>query len=198
MPTVLTHAVVPVALALVPGVGRGDGRVSPRLLLCGMVAAMLPDADAAGYWLGVRYAALAGHRGLSHSLAFALALGLLAALLARRLGTRALPAACFVGACTLSHPLLDMLTTGGLGIALWAPWSSERLFFALRPIEVAPLAPARMFGDRGLAVLASELRWVWLPAGVLGLSCVAWRRLLAAIRRFSPRFSSFAGPDRHR
>ncbi|MCA1246154.1 metal-dependent hydrolase [Massilia sp. MS-15] len=198
MPTVLTHAVVPVALALVPGVGGGAGRLPPRLLLCAMVAAMLPDADAAGYWLGVPYAALAGHRGLSHSLAFALALGLLAALLARRLRSRVLPAACFVGACTLSHPLLDMLTTGGQGVALWAPWSSERLFFALRPIEVAPLAPARMLGDRGLVVLASELRWVWLPAGALGLSCVAWRWLRAATRRRSPRFSPSPGPERRR
>lgn len=77
-------------------------------------------------------------------------------------------------ACTASHPLLDALTNGGLGVALFWPWSDARLFAPWRPIAVSPIG-AGFFGSRGLAVLGSELRWVWLPT--LGAAL-----LIAAIR----------------
>lgn len=181
MPTILTHAVIPVAIA----VAIGYKRMSPRLLLAGIVASVLPDADVAGYWLGVPYAESVGHRGITHSLLFALALGGLAAMLARTLRSGALFAFVVVGACTLSHPLLDMLTNGGLGVAVWSPWSNERLFFSIRPIEVASLRPARMFGAHGLAVFSSELKWVWLPAVSASLPFWMWRWISKVRTRLS-------------
>ncbi len=44
----------------------------PRLWLVGAACTVVPDLDAIGFFLGVRYASLLGHRGLSHSLLFAL------------------------------------------------------------------------------------------------------------------------------
>jgi inner membrane protein len=176
MPTILTHAIVP--MAIIVAVGRNN--MSGRLALAGVVSSMVPDADVAGYWLGIPYAALGGHRGITHSLLFALVLGSIAAMLARPLRSRRQWAFAVVASCTLSHPLLDMLTNGGLGVALWAPWSNERIFFAIRPIEVASLRPARIFSGHGLAVLGSELRWVWFPAVVASLPCWTWRRIRAA------------------
>ncbi len=62
-----------------------------------------------------------------------------------------------------------MLTNGGLGCALWAPFSNERLFFPWRPIQVSPIAVDRFFSREGWQVLQSELVWVWLPSAVLFL-----------------------------
>lgn len=181
VPTILTHVIVPVAITA----AAGRGQVPLRLLLAGVVASILPDADVAGYWVGIPYAASAGHRGITHSLLFALTLGGLAALFPRQLRSPAPFAFAIVCGSALSHPLLDMLTDGGLGVALWAPWSSERMFFPARPIEVASLRPERMFSGQGLAVLASEFRWVWLPAAALSLPCWIWRHVNALRARAS-------------
>lgn len=68
---------------------------------------------------------------------------------------------------TISHSLLDALTDGGMGVALFSPFDNRRFFFPLRPIEVASFGVGWLFTRRGAAVLASELRWVWLPSGIL-------------------------------
>lgn len=44
---------------------------------------------------------------------------------------------------------------------------NRRFFFPVRPIEVASFGVSWLFTRRGAAVLASELKWVWLPSGVL-------------------------------
>ena len=166
MPTILTHAVVPLAL----GIGLGTGVVSRRLLFAGAVAAVMPDFDVVAFKLGIAYADAFGHRGASHSLAFALLLGLLALGCAPALRTSRLAAFVFVTLSTLSHPVLDMFTDGGLGVAMWWPLASDRLFAPWRVIEVSPIGVTRFLTERGLAVLKSEFIWVWLPAIVAGIT----------------------------
>ncbi len=170
MPTLLTHALIPVAA----GIALGRQRLPPRLVFAGMVAAMLPDADVATFKWGIEYAHAFGHRGASHSLVFALTCGALAACGARRLRTTAITAFLFVALSAASHPMLDMLTDGGLGVALFWPWSDARHFAPWRMIEVSPFAN-RFFSARGVEVLLSELRWVWLPTLSLA-GIVAWLR----------------------
>ena len=75
----------------------------------------------------------------------------------------------FLFASTLSHGLLDMLTNGGLGVALFAPFDNGRYFFPYRPVEVSPLGVTNFFSRRGLHVLTSERQWVWLPSVVVSL-----------------------------
>jgi len=165
MPTILSHAAVPLAL----GLGLGARMVPPRLLLAGVLAAMLPDLDVIAFRLHIAYADNFGHRGVSHSLLFAVLIGLLALTTAPLLRTTRWRALAFISVCAASHGLLDMFTNGGLGVALWWPWSAERLFSPWQVIEVSPLTLQRLLSPRGLAVLLSELRWVWLPA--LGVTC---------------------------
>ncbi|MDT9583080.1 metal-dependent hydrolase [Stenotrophomonas indicatrix] len=201
MPSIITHAAVPLALWC----AADRGRIPPRLLGAGVIAAMLPDADVLAFALHIPYADAFGHRGASHSLLFALVLAVLAAVLAffgsrqpwsapdssgsrrpwsavscqpRLAPTKAGPtvtstlqAAVFVFVCAASHPLLDALTSGGLGVALAWPWSEHRFFAPWRPIRVSPFAP-QFFSARGLATLLSELRWVWLP---LAGAVIAWK-----------------------
>ncbi len=124
MPTIISHAVVPLLL----GAAAGRRRISRPLLVAGAIAAMLPDADVLSFKLGIAYADAFGHRGAFHSIAFALLPALLAAVLHKSLRTSAWRAATFVGLSAISHPLLDALTNGGLGVALAWPLDQHRFF----------------------------------------------------------------------
>jgi inner membrane protein len=85
--------------------------------------------------------------------------------------------AVFFSLAVLSHPLLDMLTDGGSGAALFAPISNKRFFFPWQPIEVSPLGLG-FFSRRGLTVFLSEFVWVWIPAMVILISAMSARKLL--------------------
>lgn len=177
MPTIFTHAVVPLAA----GLALGRTALPPRLVAAGVVAAMAPDFDTVAFKLGIDYAAPFGHRGASHSIVFAFALGLLAAACAPWLCSGRRRAFAFVALCALSHPLLDALTNGGLGVALLWPWSQTRFFAPWRPIAVSPIG-AGFFSARGAAVLWSELHWVVLPLALVALPWMAIRKHLAGRR----------------
>lgn len=170
MPTILTHAVVPLML----GGAAGRRVISHRLLAAGAIAAMLPDADVLAFKLHVAYADSFGHRGATHSIAFALVLALAAAIGHRRLNSTPWRSGGFVGLAALSHPLLDACTDGGLGVALWWPFSHARWFAPFHPIAVSPIG-ARFFGERGWHALASELCWVWLPTAIVAACIAGWR-----------------------
>lgn len=171
MPSIITHAAVPLML----GAAAGRRCVSGRLLLAGAVAAILPDLDVTALKFGIRYQDAFGHRGATHSISFALALAVLAALAHPLLKSTGWRSAVFVGLSVLSHPLLDMCTNGGMGVALLWPFSEHRWFFPFRPIAVSPLGVTRFMASRGVAVMTSELYWVWLPTALLSLALVVGR-----------------------
>lgn len=54
---------------------------------------------------------------------------------------------------------------------LW-PLTKQRYFAAVRPIEVSPIGRG-FFSERGVAVLLSELLWIWLPL-MLGAAAMRW------------------------
>jgi inner membrane protein len=169
MCSVLTHPVVPLALApLLP-----QGSLSPSVLLVGAACAVIPDLDVIGFKFGVGAHPMLGHRGVTHSIVFAAALSaLLTFILFRHRHPAPWVIFLFLFVSTLTHPLLDMLTNGGRGVALLAPFSSARYVFPWRPIEVSPIGVQRFFSRRGVEILRSELRWVWLPAAgvfILGM-----------------------------
>ena len=136
------------------------------LRIC-LLGAVLPDFDVIAFRFGIPYEAMLGHRGFTHSILFAI---------------------CFAGICLffyrdrpkkwryfllfflspMSHALLDMLTNGGLGVGLLVPFSSERFFFPLTPIEVSPIG-AGFFSHRGLQVIVSEIFWIGVPCLVIFL-----------------------------
>lgn len=180
MPTVLTHAMVP----LVVGAALGTRAIPPRLAIAGACAAMLPDLDVVAFKLGIAYADDFGHRGASHSLLFAACTGLFAALSYRLLRSPAWLTFAWMSACTASHPLMDAFTDGGLGVALFWPWHDARVFAPWRPIEVSPIG-ADFFGARGGAVLWSEMRWVWLPTLAVAAGIALTRNSRGARRAVS-------------
>ena len=172
MPTIMTHAVV--------GLGLGRlftrRRMPARFWQLAALLPILPDLDVLAFRLGIPYDAVLGHRGLSHSLAFALVAGLAAAVLTyRQLGLRLWDWWGFLFLLIASHGLLDAFTNGGYGVAFFAPFDATRYFFPWTPIEVSPLGMS-FFSAHGLATLWSELRWVWLPTAAVVLAVEGVRK----------------------
>jgi inner membrane protein len=164
MPTVMTHAVVGTGL----GVLFTSRRMAPMFWITTAALAMAPDLDVWAFRLGIPYQAPLGHRGFTHSLAFALLAGATAALLTHyRIGGRRADLIGFFFFVTASHGLLDAFTNGGQGVGFFIPFDDRRFFFPWHPIKVSPIGFA-FFSERGLTVLFSEMLWVWLPtvAGV--------------------------------
>jgi len=177
-----THAIAGLAI----GTAFRPGRTPVRYWVLGATFAALPDIDGVGYWLGVPYESVFGHRGFTHSLIFAALLawaGLLtfrdSALHAER--TRIWT---YLFLATASHGVLDAMTSGGGGVAFFAPIVNERFFFPWRPILVSPMSIRRFFSERGLRIIASEIVWVWIPAAVFAaIAAVALRRRRSSLDR---------------
>jgi inner membrane protein len=173
MCSIITHPVVPLALS----VFLPRDAASPALLLAGAACSIIPDLDVIGFRFGIQYSDMLGHRGLTHSILFAAALGaLLGFTIFRNAQGGNWAIFLFLFLSTLSHTLLDMLTNGGLGVALFAPFSNERYFFPWRPIQVSPIGVGSFLSEWGVRVLASELRWVWLPTAVVSALVYVARR----------------------
>jgi inner membrane protein len=172
LPTIITHPVVPLAIAL----GLGHDVISKRLLAAGVVVAVVPDLDVLAFRLGIPYAAEFGHRGFSHSLLLVLIVALVGAGLAGALRSTFQRTFWFLLIAMASHGILDAFTNGGLGVAFLWPFSGERFFAPFHPIEVAPLGLSRFLSLRGVAVLWSEVIWIWLPLFAVATVAVASRQ----------------------
>ena len=190
MPTVFSHAIVALTLGKAAGVER-------RALVWGAGLAMLPDADVLALPFDAGFGGLFGHRGLTHSLAFA---GVAAALAAAALRNAQLPGGsgrrlfCYLFAAIALHGLFDAMTDGGSGIAFFAPFSSARYFLPWRPIEVSPLG-AGFFSTRGAEVILNEALWIGLPCA----AALAVKYALShALSRSAARAETDASAHRHR
>ena len=162
MPTILTHA----ALPLIAGWAVGPKTVPRKLAWAGAILAVVPDLDVAGRAFGISSESLLGHRGISHSIAFAALLAIIGTFAVKLPWQRSLS---FLFVCAVSHGLSDMLTDGGKGIALLWPLSDERIFAPFRPIEVSPILLRGFENGKLPLVLFSELIWLVAPAILLAL-----------------------------
>ena len=144
MPMTTTHALLPVAVA----VAVAKRPIPWKLVIVAAIAAAAPDVDGAfkHVW-HLSPASIYGHRGAAHSLFVALAAGIIAAVLHKRLGVRPLTAGVIIFAAMASHGLLDMMTDAGQPVAYLWPLSSDRLFADWRPIHSGPVHMAHLFSD---------------------------------------------------
>ena len=164
MCSIITHPVVPVSIAAM----FPNASITRPILCAGAICSVIPDLDVIGFSFGIQYADMLGHRGLTHSIFFAVLLGALVTyILTNHVGGVSLVTFTFLFLSTLSHGILDALTNGGLGVAFFSPFQNERYFFPWRPIVVSPIGVASFFSETGLRVIWSELRWVWVPFGIV-------------------------------
>ena len=56
---------------------------------------------------------------------------------------------------------------GGRGVGFFAPFHNERYFFPFRDILVSPIGIERFFSERGMRVIFSELKYVFLPCFII-------------------------------
>lgn len=169
MASAFSHALV----ALTLGKASRHPAITGPVLLLGMTCSIVPDLDVIGFYFGIRYGDLWGHRGMTHSLLFA---GLLSAALVAMWHKQKAWAAqvgifIYLFFCTASHGVLDALTDGGLGVAFFSPFDTSRYFFAARPVAVSPIGIGDFFSTDALRILASEIQWIWLPT-MVGFSII--------------------------
>lgn len=164
MPSAFAHAFsgLCVAQAIRPHTGLG------RISILAAMYAILPDLDSIGFHLGIPYASPWGHRGFTHSLVTAVLAAILGVFLFFRnsqFSTRDRARFGLVLFLAMaSHGILDTLTNGGLGVALFWPFSEARTFCPWRPIAVSPLSISAFFSPRGWAILKTEAIWVGIPS----------------------------------
>lgn len=140
-----------------------------RVITLAAICGVLPDLDLIGWPLGVSTFTLWGHRGLTHSIAFAVVLGLAVATLIPSITRRERAVAAFVLVlATATHSVLDAMTTySPTGPAFWAPFSNARYRFAWMPLT----------GSGGFATdFGQEALYACLPAVVVILLIEWWRR----------------------
>ena len=136
-----------------------------------VILPVIPDIDVVST---ANYGAPLGHRGITHSLAFALVLGVAAASIAwRHVPLRWWTLVGLFFAIIASHGLLDALTRGGEGIPFF--WPLPRRYGNWGPIPLCDIAfdlPNPWYSR----AVRGELLWVWLPTGLLVLTTTAFRR----------------------
>lgn len=178
MPTIFTHGFIAMAVYRV-----FRKQPSVYLIMAAVICSMVPDADVAAFYFGIPYEHVLGHRGITHSIFFAALLaGFVTAVLKKwfigAYSYKSVFAILFIS--TVLHPLTDALTNGGLGVALFAPFSNERFFFEYRPIQVSPIGAGHFFSARGWEVIKSEFIFLWIPSMVAALLLIGGMFLLSS------------------
>lgn len=162
MASVFGHA----ALAGAMGVALPDRLRRKGVITLGVLCSMMPDLDVISFKVSIPYHAFWGHRGMTHSILFGVGFGVLMMLLfhyKEEIKNKAI-LAFYYAVCTVSHGVLDGMTTGGMGIAYFSPFDDERYFLPYRMIQVSPLGISRFFNNWGLEVLKSEFVWIGIPS----------------------------------
>lgn len=175
MATIFTHPIIAVTL------GRLTG-MPPRTISIGCLLSILPDIDFVAFYSQYGDWHAVGHRGFTHSLAFALFAGVIATRVFTpdRVFTQAWwQAVAFFTLCMASHGMIDACTDGGAGIAFFWPLSDARFFFPWNPIQVSPIG-LEFLQWEGVEVLLSEFLWVWIPSLVILAAHAAYARWFKA------------------
>lgn len=170
----LAHALVggTVGVALWPErTPAGAGRA----LAAGALLGVCPDAD---YLLSrLRVLGWGWHHGFTHSVVFAVIVGVAAS---RMLGLAGWRGALACVLAVLSHPLLDYVVTESPGVALWWPVTGRRTKLGIDALSYYHLVDASQ----------GALAWVKLCAveAVLFGPILAWQcRAIRGQRRGDPR-----------
>ncbi len=183
MPSAITHFVAGAAIALPLGDSKAMREViDPKgLAVVSGLLSIAPDLDVLQMGV-IPYAHFWGHRGFPHSPFFLTLVGLVLStalyLLVQRVTAQHWRRLSAVFVLSLvSHPLLDCLTDGGLGVMQFYPFSDGRFFFPWQPIRVSPISVSAFLSGRAVPILLSELPFaVGFAAAALALRRALRRR----------------------
>ena len=147
------------------------------LVVFAIFSAILPDLDVVSFGFGIPYEHPFGHRGFSHSILFALLWAVLVLFIVGKRNKLLWFFVIFLS--TLSHGILDAMTTGGMGVGFFIPFNNDRFFFPIRKIMVSPIGIEDFFSNWGVRVLLSELKYIVIPCIIL----LSMRLLILKLKR---------------
>lgn len=178
MPTLITHALVGASITTLR-----QHSISPaKFLVVAALLAILPDIDVLGFRYGIPYSDMLGHRGLTHSLSFAGAIGVLSALVifpeVQRFSRPFWWLSSLLFIATASHGILDAFTNAGLGIGFLIPFDDTRYFAPWRPLTASPLSISRFLSGSSTPILMNEFRWIGIPLIVVVTVMLLLRRYI--------------------
>ena len=157
MASVFGHSIVGFTLTKII-----DNKHTKWLLLAAIVSTVLPDFDVVTFRFGIPYSHPLGHRGFTHSMLFAV---LWALFLMFTLGNKnKLIWFLVIFLSTVSHGILDAMTSGGKGVGFFIPFNNNRYFFPFREIRVSPIGIDKFFSEWGLQVILSEIKYIFIPS----------------------------------
>ncbi len=153
---------------------RGTGR-NPRPAIIGFAAlAVAPDLDLLAGLFGVLPNTPLAHRGITHSILFAVTLGIIGLLVARGGAGARFWSGGTVALALASHGLLDTMSQLGNGPMLLWPFSTQSYEFLWRPIP-GVLNAAHYLTVQAIPTLVTETL-IFLPLLVYALLAFFPRR----------------------
>jgi inner membrane protein len=151
-----------------------NNKHSKPLVLLAIVSSILPDLDIVSFSLGISYEHPFGHRGFLHSIIFAILWALLIMVFVAKKNKLIWFFVIFLS--TVSHGILDAMTSGGRGVGFFIPLNNDRYFFPFRGIKVSPIGIKDFFSEWGIHVILSELKYIVVP-------CIIVLLILKLIRK---------------
>ena len=156
MPSLFAHGIVGFTFSKII-----DNKRWKWLVIAAVFSAIFPDFDVIAFKLGIPYTHPFGHRGFTHSILFAMIWAFLLMITLGRKNKSIWFLVIFLS--TVSHGILDAMTSGGKGVGFFIPFNNERFFFPFREIQVSPIGIERFFSKWGLQVILSEIKFVFIP-----------------------------------
>jgi inner membrane protein len=148
------------------------------LLSYSILLTIMPDFDVLAFALGIPYEHMLGHRGFTHSIIFAVLVSLfIAKYLLKYQGIEFKKGFFILFFSCISHGIFDAFTNGGYGVGFFIPFTADRYFFPITPIEVSPIGIRNFFSYRGLQVFVSELKVIWFPSSIIYLSLLLFKKV---------------------
>jgi len=153
VPTPVSHAAVGFAIAA----WTRQRPPTRRVCLVAAGCAVLPDIDFFGWPVA--------HRGLTHSLAFAIAAAVAATFIFFRgpqWSRQRARVAVALGVAALSHGFLDALSTYSYGVGFFVPFSQQRYRFPWTPLGNPTGSLAGQLVQEALVVFLPAVLLAWL------------------------------------
>lgn len=157
MASIFGHGVVGFTITKLIG-----NKQSKWLLLAAIFSTILPDFDIITFKFGIPYEHPLGHRGFSHSVLFSIIWALILMFTLGRKNKLIWFIVIFLS--TISHGILDAMTSGGRGVGFFIPFNNDRFLFTFREIIVSPLGIQKFFSTWGLRVILSEIKFIVIPS----------------------------------
>lgn len=163
MASVVAHAVVPL---VVKSAFSWPKAIERRLTIAVAMCAIWPDIDLVTLAFEIRPNEPLGHRGLTHSILVGAIVAFAVALAAFRGKAFWGVVALLFGASAL-HGLVDAMTAGDVGVALFAPITNARFSSPFKLFATCPAGVDEFFGPWGALAIANELLYLVIPTALV-------------------------------